>query len=306
MQDVTLMRYIEHVSWFKKFCLRRKLVLSDIHKVDKHMATYFADLVQHDAAYNTASYTLFGYLMLEADEPMADKFLLPHSRAALKGWASRYPQSSRTGADPDLWFLIAKHLCDIDTRLAAVLLIQLDTYARPSEILGLRKHDVVKPVGRNKLWGIIFGNSVHHEQTKTGTQDDTVFLDSLHDFAPAVAKLVYNSCRQHSGFLFPGCTLGHYESSMRQVVKHLGLAKFALTPHAVRHSGPSQDFLNKSRTADEIQARGRWKSLRSIQRYRKPGQMVAKMNRIPEHIWVEARQSLKTVLRALKQFYGGR
>ena len=93
---------------------------------------------------------------------------------------------------------------------------------------------------------------------------------------------------------------------MRQVVKHLGLAKFALTPHAVRHSGPSQDFLNKSRTADEIQARGRWKSLRSIQRYRKPGQMVAKMNRIPEHIWVEARQSLKTVLRALKQFYGGR
>ena len=119
------------------------------------MATYFADLLQHDTAYNTASYTLFGYLMLEADEPMADKFLLPHSRAALKGWASRYPQSSRTGADPDLWFLIAKHLCDIDTRLAAVLLIQLDTYARPSEILGLRKHDVVKPVGRNKLWGII-------------------------------------------------------------------------------------------------------------------------------------------------------
>ena len=176
----------------------------------------------------------------------------------------------------------------------------------PSEILGLRKRDVVKPVGRNKLWGIIFGNSVHHEKTKAGTQDDTVFLDSLHDFAPAVAKLVYNSCRQHCGLLFPGCTLGHYESSMRQVVKHLGLAKFALTPHAVRHSGPSQDFLNKSRTADEIQARGRWKSLRSIQRYRKPGQMVAKMNRIPEYIWVEARQSLKTVLRALKQFYGGR
>ena len=171
------------------------------------MASYFAELLENHEGYNTASYTLFGYLMLEADEDVPDKDLLPQSRAALKGWASRYPQCSRTGADPLIWFLIARHLCDTQPRLAAALLLQLDTYARPSEILGLKKRDIIKPVGRNKLWGVIFGNSVNHERNKTGTQDDTVFLDSVHDFANTVIRLVYNQCRSPQHPLFPECSL---------------------------------------------------------------------------------------------------
>lgn len=269
------------------------------------MASYFADLLENNEGYNTASYTLFGYLMLEADEDIPDKDLLPRSRAALKGWAARYPQCSRTGADPQLWFLVAKHLCDLEPRLAAALLLQLDTYARPSEILMLRKRDVVKPVGRCKLWGVIFGNSEHDEHTKTGTQDDTVFLDSIHDFAPAVMKLVFQASRSPNEPLFPDCTLALYESTMRTVMQRLKLGQFQLTPHAVRHSGPSVDFLNKTRTADEIMARGRWRSLKSIQRYRKPGQMLAKMNRIPSDIWQQAANALPFTLTRLKQFYGG-
>ena len=88
-------------------------------------------------------------------------------------------------------------------------------------------------------------------------------------------------------------------------MQRLKLGQFQLTPPAVRHSGPSVDFLNKTRTADEIMARGRWRSLKSIQRYRKPGQMLAKMNRIPSDIWQQAANALPFTLTRLKQFYGG-
>ena len=159
---------------------------------------------------------------------------------------------------------------------------------------------MVKPVGRCKLWGVIFGNSQHDEQTKTGTQDDTVFLDCVHDFAPSVLKLVFHACRSPHDPLFPDCTLALYESTMRDVLQQLGLGQ--PTPHAVRHFGPSVDFLNKTRTADEIMARGRWVS----HRYRKPGQMLAKMNRIPKEIWDQAATDLPFTLNRLKQFYGGR
>ena len=270
------------------------------------MAEYFADLLEQNQGFNSASYTLFGYLLLVADENVPDKQLLPHSRAALKGWTSRYPQGSRTGADPQIWFLISKVMSETSPPLAAAVLLQLDSYARPSEILALKKRDVVRPVGRCKLWGLIFGNSTSGERTKTGTQDDTVFLDSIHDFAPKVLQLVYRASNNDTDSLFPGFTLGAYETKMKAAVNFLGLSRFALTPHAIRHSGPSVDFLNHTRTADEILARGRWQTLRSIQRYRKPGQMVAKMNRIPSHIWQDAKTALPITLTALKQFYGGK
>ena len=91
--------------------------------------------------------------MLGADEDIPDKDLLRRARAALQGWVSRYPQCSRTGEDPLIWFLIAKYFSDSEPRLAAALLLQLDTYARPSEILKEKRCGEtswkVQIVGRN-------------------------------------------------------------------------------------------------------------------------------------------------------------
>lgn len=116
MQDVTLLRYATQFEAFKSYCLNKRLGLHSISAVDNHMASYFADLFDNNEGYNAASYTLFGYLMLEADEDVADRFLLPRARAALKGWSSRFPQSSRAGADPALWFLIAAHFLQCCSR----------------------------------------------------------------------------------------------------------------------------------------------------------------------------------------------
>ena len=86
----------------------------------------------------------------------------------------------------------------------------------------------------------------------------------------------------------------------------VGLGKFSFTPHRVRHTGPSIDFLQKARTAEQIMARGRWTCLKSVQRYQKPGRMLARMSKIPQHIWDRSKPSLDNVIKRLKKNYGGK
>ena len=49
----------------------------------------------------------------------------------------------------------------------------------------------------------------------TGTQDDTVLLDSFNDFAPKVMKLVFEQCPHDGDFLFPNITLAAYEDALK-------------------------------------------------------------------------------------------
>lgn len=307
VKDPTLIKYAESVDKFKAYCKRRKLSVTRLELVDRSMATFFADLCEEGASYNDASYTLFGFIVLEAQSNLPERQLFPLSRGALKGWSSRYPQCSRTGADPLLWHLIAEHMLGSAPMYAAVGLIQLDTYARPSEILGLRKQDIIKPSSRHCcFWGIIFGNSSSGGQTKTGTQDDTVLLDSTdREYAKQILAIVFAAAKRPHDRLFPGASLREYEAVMREAKRAAGLGAMALTPHAVRHSGPSIDFLHRTRLPEEILARGRWKTLRSIQRYQKPGQMLSRMGKVDHAIWAKARASLPRILSQLKKAFNG-
>ena len=305
VKDPTLKKYKGCVDQFLEFARNRRWCLADINGTDVHLAEYFAELCEDGVAYNTASYTLFGYLLLKCDENVPDRQLLPRARAALKGWSSRFPQCSRTGADPQIWYLIADELANAHPEMAAALLLQLDTYARPSEIVSVCRGDVVKPVSRVcSYWGIIFGNSERGVLTKAKTQDDTVLLDSLdRTYAPEVLKLVTKKCRQSTQLIFGVITLKSYEDAVQEACRALGLGQYKLVPHSVRHSGPSIDFLQRSRSATEIQTRGRWSTLKSILRYQKPGQMMARMAKIPDQIWAKAKTALPSVLRKLKAHY---
>lgn len=308
VKDNTLVRYYKSVLEFEAFLHRRKLKPISLDIVDQYMAEYFADLCDEGESYNNATYVLFGYLMLRSDASVPDKFLFPLSRAALKGWGSRYPQASRTGADPLIWQLIALHMVSSFPLLAAAVLVQLDTYARPSELLHVQKRDVIKPSTKQcRFWGIIFGNSHRNQRTKTGTQDDTVLLDSQDRiYAKKNLEIVYKHARKPTDRIFGNYTLQQYEDAMKDARCKAQLGSFQLTPHSVRHSGPSVDSLQRTRVPEEILARGRWKTLKSIQRYQKPGQMLASMNRIPEEVWVKARAALPQLMKQLQRsLHGG-
>jgi len=306
VKDPTLNRYNERVLAFEAYCRNKRITLSSRDKVDKGLAEFFADLLDEGCSYNDASYALFGYILLRSDEEVPERMLYPRARQALKGWNARYPQSSRSGADPLIWYLLADKIAENNPPMAAALLLQLDTYARPSEIIFLKYGDVVRPSSKHcRFWGLIFGNSEFLETTKTGTQDDTVLLNSTdRSFACNVLKAVVTKRASATQRLFPDLTLDQYEKAMQKAKCEVGLGKFDFTPHSVRHSGPSADFLSKTRNAAEIQARGRWRAAKSIQRYLKPGQMMAKMNKIPAAIWEKAKAALPLVLRKISRYYG--
>lgn len=281
------------------------MTLQTWEKADKVMAEYFTDLFEDGSCYNAASYTLYGYILLRTNESIPEKDLFPLARGALKGWNAHSPQSTRTGADPQVWYVIADDMARRNPPAAAALLLQLDSYARPSEIVSLQFEDIIKPSSKQcKYWGIIFGNSDRGEVTKTGAQDDCVLLDSLdRDYAPQLLSWVVKKMKLNHQPLFPDLTLPSYEEEFRQSKRRLRLSAFQLTPHTVRHSGPSADALTKSRSLAEIQSRGRWLAPQSVQRYKKPGKMLAQMARIPPHVWELAKTALPQVLHKLKQFY---
>lgn len=303
VKDNTLLRYNAGVQQFEQYLHRRKLRPRSYSATDRYMAEFFADLCDEGTSYNNATYILFGYLMLRCASTVPDKMMFPLSRNALKGWGSRYPQSSRTGADPLVWQLIANEMADNDPLLAAAVIVQLDTYARPSEILQLCKQDIIRPSTKHcRFWGIILGNSSRGCRTKTGTQDDTILLDSTDRiYAKQVLEIVYKAAPRPESRVFGNYTLNDYEQIMKAAKAKVKLGPFHLTPHTVRHSGPSIDALQRSRVPEEILARGRWKTLKSIQRYQKPGQMLASMNRISDDTWHQARLALPQLLAKLRR-----
>lgn len=306
VRNPTLVKYEEAVVSFEKYARRRRMVLSSPSKTDVALAEYCVDLYEDGEPYNMASYALFGFIVLRVDSDVPEKSLFARARMSLKGWSSASPLSSRTGADATLWYLFADIISETSPHAAAALLLQLDTYARPSEILGLTLADVIKPSSKQcKYWGLIFGNSEMGSVTKTGTQDDTVLLDSIdRTYAPQVLKWVASRCSSPSSLLFPGVALDTYERLFRNAKCRLNLGKFELTPHSVRHSGPSLDSLSKSRDPSAIQSRGRWRTQKSILRYQKPGQMLAKMAKVPKTVWDSAATALPRVLQKLKNSYG--
>ena len=209
VKDPTLLKYNERVLAFEAYCRNKRFTLSHHDKTDRYLCEFFADLLESGATYNEASYTLFGFILLRSDESLPERSLFPRARQALKGWSTRYPQSSRTGADPIIWYLLADKLAETEPPIAAALLLQLDTYARPSEIVNLKHGDVIRPSSKHcKFWGLIFGNSSFGQTTKTGTQDDTVLLNSAdRPFVRDVLKWVVNKPVRASHRLFPDLTL---------------------------------------------------------------------------------------------------
>ena len=118
--------------------------------------------------------------------------------------------------------------------------------------------------------------------SKTGVQDDTVLFDdaSRPGVVGAFAALVRRARRLRSRTLLPSHTYVSYNKVLKRAAKAVGIP-FKVTPHLARHGGPSEDFLRRARTLLEIQARGRWASFRSVQRYEKAGRLLAALRKLP-------------------------
>lgn len=283
IKKATLLQYDGCVKSFTRWAAQSKRSLSTSDKVDAAMSIYFHELFEADSSFNLASYTLFGWIALKMVPRQAERLLLPLARAALASWKSEKPGETRVGVPPQVVLAFAcycvKHGC---FQSAVAALIQYDLYARPSEILSIVGSDIVAPVrGMSSAWGVVFGNSERAILTKAKQHDDVVLANSVH--RPWCGKLIQHVAKHliHEPKPVFDLTLAQYEELFRSFSKDMGLPVSTFTPHTLRHSGPSFDILHHHRTLKEIQERGRWESINSVRRYKKPGRLLLNASRLP-------------------------
>ena len=217
----------------------------------------------------------------------------PMAKASLRGFGRLSRSSSREPAPWEavclmaLWLVNHRSTLRHAVRAAALMLTQFDCYARPQATLALTKRHVVPaPVGghpRAQFWALVFAPSDEHAVTKTGRQDDTVPLNTPEagrDRIHLLVSALYRKCSEPEEKMFP-FTLAVYGDLCRKSFSGAGLnMKPNITPHMLRHGGPSTDVLLKVRTLVEAQQRGCWACLASTLRYEKTGRLLKMLNQL--------------------------
>lgn len=304
----TLKVYDRSASEFVAWCKLNNKSLGSHLRTDEAMSRYIHELCWEGVSLTEASYAVFGYIMLRSPSSwhMHDREKFPISRQALKGWKARFPGKSRTGVDLVLWDLVALSACEVGNFFtAAAIILQGDTYLRPSELLELTVRHMLKPCRRQKCWGVMVGLSDDGVPAKNGEFDECVFLDTTArpDVNQVASLLVKNACSA-DGMLFGTLSLEQYEKQIKQAASAVSLGHLNLCPHMLRHSGASHDAFHQERSLKEIQVRGRWKAVQSVNRYRKPGLMLLRQSSVPRSVWKKADQSRQLVLSHLRKFFG--
>ena len=113
--------------------------------------------------------------------------------------------------------------------------------------------------------------------SKTGDQDSTLHVDSkLAPWLDRVLPALHSQAPEASLWTF---SYAEYLTVFQEAAKTLGVP--GLVPYQLRHSGASADRLANHRSLLSIMKRGRWKSLKSVNRYEKSAKMMQAATRYP-------------------------
>ena len=199
----------------------------------------------------------------------------PRAWRAVRAWRRLTPSRSRRPWPLFVWAAIAVTLCFRGHQDMAVLcLFGVATYARPSELLGLRRKDIIPPVrGVSRYGALLLAPEETGARTKTGESDDSVLLDcAWMTWLDQLASLLLRQTPADADLVF-SFDYPTFCSEFRSALEELEMSHLGVVPYAWRHSGPSIDRAQNRRTLLEVQKRGRWKQAKSVARYEKAGRL---------------------------------
>ena len=180
---------------------------------------------------------------------------------------------------------------------ARASVLMQDGYFRPSEVLNNRRADVADVSKRGPIAVTVTPAQPRDVSergrpmppAKTGKYDDTVLLHDAVSLAAGRTKmrklmdtLLADAGSPGSSKLFPGLTLAKFERLFASAADAAGLGELRLTPHMLRHGGPSEDVLGRHRTLPEVQERGRWEAKASVKNYAKGGRVLRQLRKLSD------------------------
>jgi len=277
--------YAAAVAKFELWCRSRRLALKTLADVDTALTRYMTFQYLAGERPVVGRNARFGWILLETKLNGDKAGALGESARALKGWSTLDPGDTRDPLPDFVCLWIASWFLDrgeIDA--AAAVSLQLDTYARPSEVLALRVGDFTGPqraAGRafSRDWCVNLSNSEFGKVRKNSELDDTVRLgiNGRSWIREVASALVYKRDRRAAVF---DIDLPAYEKLFRQATKALQISALKPCPHAVRHAGPSHDAWTNALTLADIRKRGGWLAESSTCRYEKHGRLLRQVARL--------------------------
>jgi integrase len=201
---------------------------------------------------------------------------LPRSLRALKGFrkiapgSSRYPLPFHVVQAIVMWLIHSGH-----GQAGLAVLICFLCYLRPSELMGLKREDILMPMrgARQALSkpAILICPWERRVPTKTQQYDDTILLDTPgFDWVFAVLLRHLGSRPLEGDADVWTFTVEQLRSVFNAAVTGLGLPDGTCL-YQLRHGGASYDLLEGHRAWEAVRSRGRWMSDVTVKRYAKSG-----------------------------------
>ena len=107
---------------------------------------------------------------------------------------------------------------------------------------------------------------------KTGLSDVMLVLDGHLADIVGLTEILNSIHPGHPSQPLLNVTYNTFYEATKLAARALSFPE--ITPHVMRHSGPSIDALHRSRHHDDIMVRGRWSATGTVNRYRKPGRVA--------------------------------
>jgi hypothetical protein len=226
------------------------------------------------------------------------KVRIPLAMKALVGWDRVHVAGEGRPMSQAAVFLVVRHLF-AEGRLFEAIAVWLswDCYLRESDWESLRLEDIFvygKSMStKAPAVGLRLGAAHRGLSTKTGPEQTVVVDDT---FLRRVLAAIRETGHPDDP-LFP-FKQQHYRVMWHRVLAFLGLPP--LPPHSLRHSRPSHQISTGELSLEEVRRRGRWRQLKSVQRYTKAALIIAYNSQLPQKVLTAGGRVLENPVRAFQ------
>ena len=232
---------------------------------------------------------------------------LPRARQAAVALRRLAPPKSRLPIPESLLYAVAEWLMKRDlAQTGLAVLLAHHAYLRPAELARITWSDISPPPSHSSKEAVVVLTLHPLEKgisSKGREFDECVDID-LAWLARLLEKL--KARRPPSELLLPG---GHVK--LAKLLAEAGEALLVskaigkLTPHRLRHSGPSADWQSGARSLPVMQLRGRWQAASSLKRYQKGGRINELLASCSPQLRRDAARAMRDLPGALEKLLAG-
>jgi hypothetical protein len=246
--------------------------------MDEMMVAYFNHLYFSGHRPSKGERTLAALMMTDPSYALRGTLRVPRAWRALKGWQRLTPVVSRKPLPWPFWTFLAEEMVRSGrTSMGVFTVLCVSAYMRPSELMSVRRCDMIPPCrGVLAHWSMVLFPEEVGRPSKTMKFNDSICLDDakLAGMGPIFQIMTHVSSKASLwSFEYP-----EHTKVFCQMTKQMG---YAATPYQMRHSGPSIDLANRSRSLEEAQNRGRWAVASSMVRYGRHSRLAAEWMKVP-------------------------